>query len=140
MFASSGELVALQVEGESMIDAGILPGDYVIIRRQDCVEEGEIAAVLVDGETTLKRWHRQQRSGRSARIASGPAAVFSGGPSGKLSRARQESKETVETVETVRLVAANERFAPIEITEDDRKEVIVFGKYVGLVRGELRIV
>lgn len=125
MFASSGDLVALQVEGDSMIDAGILQGDYVILRRQDAVDPGEIAAVLVDGEVTLKRWHHTVIPG-----------VETPGP---LEESPAEESPEEEFQETVRLVAANERFAPITITEGDRKEVIVLGKYVGLVRGELRI-
>ena len=60
-FASSGRIVALQVEGESMVEAGILDGDYAIIRRQPRVENGEIAAVTLqegpeEREGTLKRW------------------------------------------------------------------------------------
>lgn len=58
-FAASGMVVALEVEGDSMIEAGILPGDFAIIRRQPRVECGEIAAVTVDGEGTLKRWHQR---------------------------------------------------------------------------------
>ena len=50
-----GELFALKVIGESMIDAGIRNGDVAIIRRQDIVDNGEIAAVLIDQEATLKR-------------------------------------------------------------------------------------
>ena len=54
--AEGGEFFALRVRGESMINAGILSGDYVIIRRQPEVENGEIGVALVDGEdATLKR-------------------------------------------------------------------------------------
>ncbi len=56
LFSGSGELMSLRVSGDSMIDAGILDGDYVIIRRQAVIEEGEIAAVEIDGDVTLKRW------------------------------------------------------------------------------------
>ena len=48
----------LEVHGDSMINAGIHTGDIVFIRQQPVVEEGEIAAVLVDGEATLKRFYR----------------------------------------------------------------------------------
>ena len=58
-FVGSGDLVALRVEGMSMRDAGILSGDYAIIRCQPEVENGEIAAITVDGEGTLKRWSRR---------------------------------------------------------------------------------
>ena len=46
---------ALRVKGDSMVGARILDGDLVFIRRQDDVEDGQIAAVIVDGEATLKR-------------------------------------------------------------------------------------
>ena len=54
--AVGGEFFALRVRGESMINAGILSGDYVIIRRQPEVENGEMGVALVYGEAaTLKR-------------------------------------------------------------------------------------
>lgn len=46
---------ALICKGDSMVGARIFDGDRVYIRRQDTVENGEIAAVLIDGEATLKR-------------------------------------------------------------------------------------
>lgn len=45
----------LRVRGDSMIGAGIKDGDIVFIRKQDAVDDGSIAAVLVDDEATLKR-------------------------------------------------------------------------------------
>lgn len=48
----------LRVQGDSMIDARICDGDLVFIRRQPTVENGEIAAVLIDDEVTLKRVYR----------------------------------------------------------------------------------
>ncbi len=50
-----GELFALHVLGDSMTGAGIKNGDIAVIQRRDCVENGEIAAVLIDQEATLKR-------------------------------------------------------------------------------------
>lgn len=46
---------ALRCKGDSMINARIFDGDIVYIRQQDTVENGEIAAVLIDNEATLKR-------------------------------------------------------------------------------------
>ena len=46
---------ALICKGDSMVGARIFDGDTVYIRRQDTVEQGQIAAVLIDGEATLKR-------------------------------------------------------------------------------------
>lgn len=51
---------ALTCQGDSMLNAGIRDSDIVYIRQQDTVENGQIAAVLVDGgEATLKRFYRQ---------------------------------------------------------------------------------
>ena len=47
----------LTVKGDSMIGARIHSGDVVFIRRQPTVENGEIAAVVIDNEATLKRWY-----------------------------------------------------------------------------------
>ena len=49
------DVFCLRVQGESMIDAGILDGDIVVLRQQDTAENGEIVVALVDDEATLKR-------------------------------------------------------------------------------------
>lgn len=53
-----GDLFMLRVRGESMIDDGVLPGDFVVVRQQPTVEQGEMCAALVDGEATVKRFRR----------------------------------------------------------------------------------
>ncbi len=59
----SGEHYALEVAGDSMIEAGILDGDTVIIRRGDVAENGQIIVALVDeAEVTLKRLRRRGNS------------------------------------------------------------------------------
>ena len=56
----SGEHYALEVAGDSMIEAGILDGDTVIIRRDDSAENGQIVVALIDdAEVTLKRLRRR---------------------------------------------------------------------------------
>lgn len=56
---ASGENFLLAVRGDSMVNAGILDGDTVVIRRQEDCADGEIAACLVDGdEATVKRVRR----------------------------------------------------------------------------------
>lgn len=56
-----GPVFMLTVKGDSMIDAGILEGDLVVVRRQPNAEDGEIVAALVDGEeATVKRLRRQE--------------------------------------------------------------------------------
>ncbi len=49
------EMFALRVKGLSMADAGILPGDLVIVRRQSTADSGDIVVALVDDEATVKR-------------------------------------------------------------------------------------
>lgn len=53
-----GELFALSVRGESMINAGILPGDTVIVRQQQQVEQGEMCAAFVEDGATVKFFRR----------------------------------------------------------------------------------
>ncbi len=56
ILTTSGECFLLRVRGESMTLAGILDGDYVVVRRQEDCSEGDIVAALVDGsEATVKR-------------------------------------------------------------------------------------
>ena len=58
--AEHDEHFALEVEGDSMIDAGILEGDIVICRRTDTASTGDIVVALIDGEeATLKRLRRK---------------------------------------------------------------------------------
>jgi repressor LexA len=56
--ARGKEAFALKVKGDSMIDDGIFDGDYVIIRRQETAENGDIVCALIGNEATLKRFQR----------------------------------------------------------------------------------
>ena len=59
-FLSHGEHYALEVKGDSMIEAGIFDGDTVLVRRQDTANTGDIVVALVDDEiATLKRLRRK---------------------------------------------------------------------------------
>ncbi len=49
-----GELFLLKVAGDSMIDAAICDGDWVVVRRQPVAENGEVVAAMIDGEATVK--------------------------------------------------------------------------------------
>lgn len=66
---------ALRVRGESMTGAGILPGDVVIVRRQDSADEGDVVVALQEGpgesEATVKRLRR--RNGRVLLVPEHPA-------------------------------------------------------------------
>jgi repressor LexA len=62
-FLASGEHFALEVKGDSMVDAGIHDGDTVVIRRGDTASNGDIVVALVDEEeATLKRFRRKGQS------------------------------------------------------------------------------
>jgi len=66
---SSGEHFALEVRGDSMIEAGILDGDVAVLKRTDVADTGDIVVALIDEEeATLKRFRR-----RGASIALEPA-------------------------------------------------------------------
>lgn len=72
MLAAGAEHFALEVHGDSMIEAGIHDGDVVVIRRQDTAQDGDIVVALVDEqEATLKRMRRDR--GRIALEACNPA-------------------------------------------------------------------
>ncbi len=60
MLSGKGQHYALEVKGDSMIDAGINDGDIVVIREQSTAENGDIVVALVDdSEATLKRFRRK---------------------------------------------------------------------------------
>jgi repressor LexA len=54
MFGESGELFALKVRGDSMIDAGILPGDHVIVHKQEHARAGDMVVAAIEDEATVK--------------------------------------------------------------------------------------
>jgi repressor LexA len=96
MFGDSSRLFALQVRGDSMINAGILQGDYVIVQKQEVARAGEIVVALIEDEATVKYY--QPRKG------------------------------------IIELVAANEQYKPIVVTEETSFRIL------GTVRGVLRTV
>jgi repressor LexA len=62
-FLTQGEHFALEVRGDSMVEAGILDGDLVVIRKQDTANTGDIIVALIDDEeATLKRFRRRGSS------------------------------------------------------------------------------
>ena len=96
LFGQTEQLFALQVRGDSMIGAGILHGDYVIVQKQETARPGEIVVACLDEEATVKFY--------------------------------QPRKDRVE------LVAANEKYAPIVVSEDSDFHIL------GTVRGVIRTV
>jgi repressor LexA len=54
-----GTLFLLEVKGDSMVDAAICDGDFVVIRQQPTAENGEIVAAMIDGEATVKTLQRK---------------------------------------------------------------------------------
>ena len=55
----SGEYFALRVRGESMLNAGILPGDLVVVQRQQTARNGEIVVAMIEEEATVKTYCKQ---------------------------------------------------------------------------------
>ncbi|KWV30188.1 transcriptional repressor LexA [Micromonospora rifamycinica] len=54
-----GEVFMLQVKGDSMLDAAICDGDWVVVRQQPIAEAGDIVAAMLDGEATVKTYRRR---------------------------------------------------------------------------------
>ncbi len=55
--AAGGERFVLRVRGDSMVEDGILDGDYLVVERRPTARPGETVVALVDGEATVKRFH-----------------------------------------------------------------------------------
>ena len=57
--ASEQQLFMLKVYGESMVEIGINDGDYVVAKKQDTAENGDIVVALIDGRATVKTFYRE---------------------------------------------------------------------------------
>ena len=66
-----GTLYMLKVQGDSMVDAAIADGDWVVVRQQEDAENGEIVAAMIDGEATVKTFRR--RDGHAWLLPQNPA-------------------------------------------------------------------
>lgn len=59
-FIGQDDCFMLTVRGDSMVDAGISDGDYIIVRKQDTAENGDIVVALIDDEATVKRYYKEK--------------------------------------------------------------------------------
>ena len=59
-FVGNSESFMLVVRGESMIEAGILSGDYILVRKQNTAENGEIVVALIGDEATVKTFYKEK--------------------------------------------------------------------------------
>ena len=59
-FVGNSESFMLTVRGESMINAGILDGDYILVRRQNTAINGDIVVALIDDEATVKTFYKEK--------------------------------------------------------------------------------
>lgn len=59
-FVGNSESFMLTVRGESMIEAGILSGDYILVKRQNTAENGEIVVALIGDEATVKTFYKEK--------------------------------------------------------------------------------
>ncbi len=59
MLLGDGEHFVLKVHGDSMIEAGILDGDHIIVRRQQEATNGEIVVAMIDDSATVKRFYKE---------------------------------------------------------------------------------
>lgn len=58
-FLGNNEAFMLKVKGESMIEAGILDGDFVLVSKQDSARNGEIVVAMIDDEATVKTFYKE---------------------------------------------------------------------------------
>nr|WP_306341588.1 transcriptional repressor LexA [Pilimelia anulata] len=70
-FVGEGEHFVLQVRGDSMVEAAICDGDWVVVRRQQTADPGQIVAALIDNEATVKTY--RPRDGRPWLLPANPA-------------------------------------------------------------------
>ncbi|HHU63542.1 MAG TPA: transcriptional repressor LexA [Clostridiales bacterium] len=59
-FLQASDTFILRVKGDSMINAGILDGDYIIVKQQPVAQNGDIVVALLDDEATVKRFYRER--------------------------------------------------------------------------------
>ena len=59
-FAGNAQTFMLVVSGESMIEAGILDGDFILVRRQNVADNGEIVVALIEDEATVKTFYKEK--------------------------------------------------------------------------------
>lgn len=59
-FVGNSESFMLTVSGESMIEAGIFDGDYILVKKQNTAENGEIVVALIDDEATVKTFYKEK--------------------------------------------------------------------------------
>ncbi|OQX92588.1 MAG: repressor LexA [candidate division Zixibacteria bacterium 4484_95] len=60
-FVPGEQIFALRVQGDSMKEAGILDGDYVLVRRQDTAQKGDIVVAQIDDEATVKKYFPEKK-------------------------------------------------------------------------------
>ena len=59
-FIGNSDCFMLTVRGESMIEAGIMNGDYILVKKQNTAENGEIVVALIDDEATVKTFYKEK--------------------------------------------------------------------------------
>ncbi len=59
-FTHEDQVFMLRIKGDSMIEAGIFDGDYVIVRQQATADNGDVVVALVEDEATVKRFYKEQ--------------------------------------------------------------------------------
>lgn len=58
-FFNGTDLFILHVKGDSMVNAGILNGDYIVVNKQNVANNGEIIVAMIDGDVTVKRFYKE---------------------------------------------------------------------------------
>ncbi len=85
MLPPGGQVFALLVHGDSMIEDGIHDGDYLFVRQKNDARNGEIAVVMVENEATVKRFYREGQTIRLQPANSAMEPIFVQARSGEVS-------------------------------------------------------
>ncbi|MEK7691172.1 MAG: transcriptional repressor LexA [Bdellovibrionota bacterium] len=126
LLRKSGEHFILKVSGNSMIDEGILDGDFVVLRRQKDAANGETVVALVGNEATIKKFYRHRA--RPTAAAAAEASSFA--------KTRTTATAGGVVAPVIELRPANAAFAPlfIESLTDAAPDFRIEGVLVGLIR------
>ena len=119
----------LKVQGDSMIDDGIVDGDLVGVHRTPEARDGQTVVARIDGELTIKRLQRERR--RIRLLPRNPEAL-----NGQIVVARLDGEVTIKRFErvgaVVRLLPRNPAYQPIVVRDD--QDLAIEGVFCGLVR------
>jgi repressor LexA len=124
MIKKNKNYFALKVQGDSMLEEGILDGDFVIIEKTSFVKNGDVVVALINNEATIKRYRK-----KSATILMKTTQNENESSDAKI---ENESEIENNTDVEVELIPANPKYKPIQVRKN--QDFKIEGVMVGLIR------